>query len=379
MLRVIRQNITGLKYPVYASVVLSFASLGDAFLYAFLPQHAISWGIPVVWVGLLLSINRLIRILFNPFVLVLFARYGVRQVTIVASCTAILSTMGYGLGWGLASLIIFRMLWGISFAVLRIGAVAHAFAHTNMGISLGTSKSIQELGPVFALWTGPLLLSCFSDNTTFFLLALLSLPSLLYAYRLPHLGKTKAPIGIFTFKWPSLFNSMTFFVSFIVDGILIVILGVILTRNNVQLTNWMVTSIAAGLLAYRRICLIFFSPVSGVIADKIGFNKVFNVSVMLIVGGIAFILAGWEMIGLLIIFAFNSINSAMSPGGAANKQKDKLQAVTTNAGWRDTGAATGTLAGGFFLTGTFLFEVLIIAIFILAGLLFLNFIRSNRN
>src|SRR5688572_16017351 len=174
MLRVIKENISGLKTPLYSSLILSFASFGDAFLYPFLPQHAEVMEIPVVWIGVLLSINRFIRILFNPVVVKLFARYGVRTVTITASVMAIVSTVGYGLGWGLVSLILFRLIWGMAYAIMRISTMAYAFGHEYIGVSLGVGKSIQEAGPMLALWLGPLLLNYFSATNTFFLLALIS-------------------------------------------------------------------------------------------------------------------------------------------------------------------------------------------------------------
>src|SRR5688572_28733199 len=151
MLWIINKNIARIKNPVYASLPLAFVSLGDAFLYAFLPQYASSMNITVVWVGLLLSINRLIRIAMNPFVIVLFEKYGLRRTTIAASAIAIISTVGYGLGLGLLSLILFRILWGMAVSVLRMSTLAYAFKERNIGLSLGTSRSIQELGPMFAL------------------------------------------------------------------------------------------------------------------------------------------------------------------------------------------------------------------------------------
>ena len=98
----------GLKEPAYAALAITFASFGDAFLYPFLPQYAELMEIPVVWIGILLSINRFVRIVFNPFVTGLFNKHGVRKTTIMAAILAIISTMGYGLGLGLLSLIIFR-------------------------------------------------------------------------------------------------------------------------------------------------------------------------------------------------------------------------------------------------------------------------------
>ena len=378
MLRVINQNSTGLKYPLFASLTLSFASFGDAFLYPFLPQYAEVMQIPVVWIGVLLSINRFIRIVFNPFVPELFKRHGVRQTTIIASILAVVSTIGYGMGLGLLSLNNFRIVWGMAFAVLRISTLAFAFEHENIGFSLGISRSIQEAGPLFALWMGPILLTYFSIEMTFLYLSILSLPALLCALQLPELNYKATAQRMINFSLPSLFNSLTFLVSFIVEGILIIVLGFFIAKNNGQLTSLMITSLAAGYLVYRRLCFILFSPVSGAIADRIGFAKVFNGSVLMIITGLILLLMGWEMPGLIIIFTFNSVNSTMAPGGATDKQGDKIRAVATNASWRDIGAATGTLTGGLLLSGSLLPEVFIIATFILGAVLVLNYTTLKK-
>lgn len=379
MLRIITQNIQGLKYPLYASLTLSFASFGDAFLYPFLPQYAEVMQVPVVWIGVLLSINRFIRIAFNPVVIRLFAAYGARRITIIASIMAILSTTGYGLGWGLLSLLVFRIIWGMSFAVLRISTMAYAFEHTSPGISLGVGKSIQEAGPMLALWLGPMLLHYFTTANTFLLLAMISVPALFYAISLPDLPYLPAPGKSLLFRPPSLFNTMTFLVSFIVEGILIIVTGLLLAKNNPALTTRAVTTLAAGYLAYRRICFILFAPVSGAIADRAGFTRVFHFSLLMIIAGLTLLLAGWITAGLIIVFTFNSVSSTMAPGGASNKQADKLKAAAVNASWRDTGAATGTLIGGILLPDRFLFETFTMVTFTLAILLIIHFRTTHRD
>lgn len=379
MLRIIRANISGLKYPLYSSLTLSFASFGDAFLYPFLPQYAEVMEIPVVWIGVLLSINRFIRILINPVVVKLFARYGVRTVTITASVMAIVSTVGYGLGWGLLSLVLFRLIWGMAYAILRISTMAYAFEHEFIGISLGIGKSIQEAGPMLALWLGPLLLSYFSVTNTFFLLALISIPSLLYAISLPDLKYIPLAAKGITFNIPSLMNLMTFAVSFTVDGMLIVVTGLFLAKQNGSLTALAIMSFTAGYLAYRRVCFILFSPGAGVVAERFGFIKLFNFSFLMIITGLVLLLVGWVPAGLIIIFTFNSIYSTIAPGAIADQKTDKIKAVALNASWWDIGAATGALTGGAILSAAFLFETFMIAIFVLVFLLIIKFWKTDRN
>lgn len=377
MLRVIQTNITGLKHPVYSALTLSFASFGDAFLYPFLPQNAALLKIPVVWVGLLLSINRFIRIAFNPIAVRLFARYGVRSITIVASATAIVSTMGYGLQWGLYWLLLCRIFWGCSFAVLRISTLAYTLDHQRIGLSMGIAKSIQETGPMFSLWLGPILLHYVGPSCLFFVFAILSFPAVLCAVYLPELRYKTTNNAFRLFRLPSLFNALTFISSFAVEGFLVVVIGKLLLQGNPSLSLLTLTSIAAGYLAYRRICSIFFSPIGGVIADRFGFAVVFNFSILMIISGMVCLLSGWITVGLIVVLLFNSISNAMAPGNASIHPNNQLKAVAINASWRDIGAAMGTLAGGFILSSNWLFETLAVTTFILTALLFFYNRQTN--
>jgi DHA1 family multidrug resistance protein-like MFS transporter len=334
--------------------------------------------IPVVWIGVLLSINRFIRIAFNGVVIKLFARYGIRTITITASAMAILSTMGYGLGWGLFSLIIFRIIWGLAYAMLRISSLAYALEHEYIGISLGLGKSVQEVGPLLALWFGPVLLSYLSPFNTFFLLGMMSLPSILYAASLPVLSYIPVEKKSI-FNVPSLFNLLTFSSSFIVDGTLIIVTGQLLSQHNGRLTGIAITSMVAGYLAYRRICYVLFSPLSGLIAGRAGFIKIYNFSLLMIITGLLFLIFGWILPGLIIVLTFNSINNTMAPGAAANGKEDKIRAVAINASWQDMGAATGALTGGLLLAGNFIPETFTIVTFILALLFFIHLRKSRKS
>src|SRR5687767_7014930 len=175
----------GLKTPAFASLALAFASFGDAFLYPFLPVNNVAVGVPVVWVGVLLSINRFVRIFSNGVVVQLFAKYGLRFVMICAVLLAIISTAGYGIASGILAWIVCRILWGLSFSAMRIGTLGYALQQTRQGLALGVTRSFQEVGPMLSLFLTPLLVNNFEAKIIFFLLAGLSLPALWFAWKLP--------------------------------------------------------------------------------------------------------------------------------------------------------------------------------------------------
>jgi predicted MFS family arabinose efflux permease len=85
------------------------------------------------------------------------------------------------------------------------------------------------------------------------------------------------------------------------------------------------------------------------------------------------------MMGLVFIFTFNSVNSTMAPGGVANNQEDKISSVSVNATWRDIGSAVGAFTGGILLSERFLSEVIIIVIFIISVLLYINYRQVKQN
>ena len=377
MLRVISQPFTAIKTPMYASITLAFSSFGDAFLYPFLPIYAEKVGIPLVWIGVLLSINRLIRIFSNHILVGAFRRFGFRYITIVAAVLAIGSTAGYGMGWGVAGWLVLRVLWGISFSALRISSLGYALEHPRPGFSLGFSRGIYELGPMFALLAGPLLLKAWSPSIAFIALAAASLPAVYFACKLPELAQPVPARKIKLFRLPSTFNLLTFMATFLVEGMLIVLLGQLLLASDHHLTPMAVTALAAAWLAFRRVSFLVFAPLGGYLADRWGFHRLFSGSVIFICLGFGLLLLNYPFAGLSIIFIANSINAALAPGGASQEKEDKVRAVAENATWRDTGAALGTLAGGLLLSSDHLSITFTLILFLLLVILCIHLKRST--
>jgi MFS family permease len=362
-----------LKATSFAALALAFSSFGDAFLYPFLPVHSSMVGVPVIWVGLLLSINRFVRILSNIMIVHAFARFGLRSVMIFAAVLAIASTCGYGVAASLFAWILFRVIWGIAFSAMRIGTLGYALQHPHQGIALGISRSLQELGPALSLFVAPVLLKFFGASTIFFLLAAFSLPALYFALQLPNSdSRTLAFVGNRLLHWPSTLNSLTLFSAFIIDGIIVVVLGILFLDHRDHITVSTATALAAFYLGYRRVCLVLLSPAGGWIADRVGIERVFNVSMILIMIGLLIVFSGWIATGACVIFTFYSVNVAVTPGLVSKKLNQSLTAVAENATWRDIGAAVGALAGGWLIASTFLHMAIVTASVILGVFLLIQ-------
>ena len=125
-----------------SSSIMSLALLGDALLYAVLPAYAEDFGLTLPLVGVMLSVNRFVRVFAYGILARLTQTVGVRRMCIVASIAATASTAMYGLGDGPAIILLARVLWGLTYAVLVLATLSYAVEYrSKIGIRVG-------IGPV---------------------------------------------------------------------------------------------------------------------------------------------------------------------------------------------------------------------------------------
>jgi len=357
-----------LKPTIVSALVLALASFGDAFLYPVLPVNALQMGVPVVWVGFLLSVNRFIRLAANQAFGWLFNTFGYKKITIGAATFATLSTFCYGIAGSLFIWIVARVAWGLCYSSLRISCISYSLEGKQQGFSLGLSRGLQETGPILALIFGPLLMQFFSIQITFILFSILSIPAIILAFYLPERPKSVDPYKFSFNPVPSSFNLIVFLSALVVEGMLIVLIGRLFTTGAISFLE--LTAITAFYVGYRRFSNVFISPVAGKIADKLGIEKVFLTAVLLTVISLCLITLGFTEVGLLTTFTLQSISSALAPGGATVNQENRLKAIAANTTWRDLGSASGALVGGALL------KVDSVSIFIFAGTVVLFFAFS---
>ena len=97
--------------------------LGDSTLYTVLPQASIaaSVGVTLTMVGILLGINRLVRLLSNPIAGILFDRLPTRRLMIASLFIGFISTTILAIGRGFETYLLARVLWGIAWSGIWIG------------------------------------------------------------------------------------------------------------------------------------------------------------------------------------------------------------------------------------------------------------------
>ena len=155
-----------------SSWVLSFSLLGDALLYVVLPVNAEAFGVSMAMVGLLLSINRIVRTFTYGMVVRFALRIGLRNTAIIGSVTALLSTLGYALFEGGGALFMSRILWGLSYAALLLVTLSYASINpAATGTRIGISRSVEQVGPLFATIGGAALAGMVGPTSVFYYMA----------------------------------------------------------------------------------------------------------------------------------------------------------------------------------------------------------------
>lgn len=150
------------KRPIVIIALLTAVCLvGDSMLYVVLPTHLEEAGLSSLWqVGMLLSINRLVRLPLNPLIGFLYTKISARTGVLIAVLLAFFTTLSYGLVQGFIPLLIARSLWGVAWGFLRLGAyftILEYATDTTRGKSMGLYNGLYRLGSLVGMLAGGLL------------------------------------------------------------------------------------------------------------------------------------------------------------------------------------------------------------------------------
>jgi len=153
-----------LLFPAGFAMALSLA--GDLTLYAVLPAYASSIGLSLATLSVLLSANRLIRLVSNPLVGLLADRFNRRRMVLTGLTTGVLSTLLYVLAHGFWVFLIGRLVWGISWSILYIGIYCMVVDVTN-DQDRGWGSGILQTFYFFGLMLNPVIGGFLADQFGF--------------------------------------------------------------------------------------------------------------------------------------------------------------------------------------------------------------------
>ena len=333
---------------IASSSVLSLALLGDALIYAVLPVHADAFGISLVWVGILLSANRFVRVFAYGLVAQITTAVGPRRMCIAAAIGAVVSTALYGVGNGEVVLLLARALWGIAYAILVLVTLAYAVeVRAGAGARVGWSRAIQRLGPILALLGGAWLTQLMGPRSVFVVLAAITLIAIPLAMSLPR----DAPVAKRGPRPPALgrprtIDSLFFLQGMGVDGVFALTITLILAEKH---SLAVAVLSGAALLAMRHVGEAVAAPLFGILGDRFGAAKVFAVSVFLTAAGFLGVAAGFTVIGALLMLVFRGALASLGPATivqATAENDSVMEPLARMQAWRDFGAAVGPLMAG---------------------------------
>jgi MFS family permease len=142
----IQSNTSG-RTLIPLGIGIAVSLLGDSTLYTVLPDPDIAAqaGLTLAMVGILLGINRIVRILFNSTAGILIDRLSRRGLMIGSLCLGALSTAVFAFGRGFNLLLIGRILWGAAWSGLWIGA-------NTIVLDISTPDNRGRLSAQFQMW-----------------------------------------------------------------------------------------------------------------------------------------------------------------------------------------------------------------------------------
>lgn len=304
---------------VAVSGTVAFAIMGDSLLYGILPLAAEDLGLLPQQVGLLLSANRLIRLLSNTWLSTLFARFGPYRTFVVSAILGVLTTAVYGLGWGFLMLLMARMAWGISWSGLRQGSyqAIWAGAGSAAGRLMGLMWGVVRGGSAVSVLLGGFLFDCYGYQVTVWSIAAISTLAIPIALRLSwpagaQIGKpVSQPARNMLQGWQEALSDplqrtvlLVGFFKLLLNAILIATASLFLAERLGDQASGVLLGLEVGaltgiVLATRWFSDLFLGAVMGALSDRIGRIRLPVLLILLLCLGLAVML--WTPASLSIL------------------------------------------------------------------------------
>jgi MFS family permease len=352
---------------------IGLAILGDSFLYGTLPIEAENLGIALPLVGILLSVNRLVRLLSNTWASAVFEKLGPRRPFVFASILALLTTAVYGAGWGFFVFLLARMGWGIAWSALRQGGYQAVWTGGDRakGRLMGMLWGIIRLGSAFSVVFGGYLRDRFGYRTgvgSITALTALAIPVAL-SIRWPGSPRQTSTAGTSLRQgWREALKTapgrrllLAGFVHSAFEGVLISTTSLFLAGRlggNVLFPGLgaRIGTLAGVLLAIRWTSDMIFGPAVGALSDRIGQPRALLLLAALLLAAMAGVvgLNGAPLVLCLCVMFISSgglmITLAALASGIALKTERPHVYVGVYATAHDAGGAVGPLLA-YFATG----------------------------
>ena len=339
---------------VYFSTALSIVTLGDSLLYAILPSYYPHLGLAPIQVGILLSVNRWIRLSTNHLAEYCYRKYPGNPWVLFAFFTGSMVAIMYGLAETFVVFLIARILWGISFSFLRQAGVMTAVrsgVDADLGERMGYFRGINALLRAVGLFVGCFLHDVFGFSATLIGLGVLSFSAIPLGYhsqrRTTRLRETPPERVLKKNRFSVI--SCGFVLGIVGPGMIISTLGLVLKTHIGESFGIAGYSVGIATLTGLIIGIRWFvdgigSPVIGTVADRLGrqqsLSLLFSLNTVTLIT-IAFVTIPVALI--FLIFVFFICSTAQMTLLSAQAGESGPRSVASYATAMDFGMSIGPL------------------------------------
>jgi MFS family permease len=281
---------------IAAGTAIALCIMGDSLMYSVLPLHAahLGWALPLV--GILLSANRIVRLISNQWAGSAFERYGPRIPFVGSAALGLTTTFAYGLSAGFLVFLLARIAWGIAWSGLRQGGYVATWTGTQniRGRLTGLLLGLIRFGSAAGVVLGGVIYDHFGFVVAVETLAVIGLLAIPVALSIPwHRWTSNAdateptPPGTVTrtgwqqslelaFGRPELrWLSITSFFTYMLGGVIVSTTSIYILSKTTQATDALVFGVGVatitGLLHGARWSTnLLIGPLVGAMSDRIG-------------------------------------------------------------------------------------------------------------
>lgn len=311
------------RLVLLVSSVIALCILGDSLMYGILPLEAANLGISLPLVGVLLSANRLVRLISNTWSGAAFERWGARGPFIGATVLGLFSTTLYGIGWGFVVFLGARLLWGIAWSGLRQGGYEAVWygGGAIKGRLTGLLWGVVRMGSALSVLAGGLLYDRFGYTTTLIVVAGLTAGAIPLAYLVrwpasafqPPPPPSQAQADVHQRSWHDWWRALQkaearwlitgAALQFYLSGVVISTTSIFLadrlySTENSLLFGLGIGSITGILQGVRWLSDILFGPTIGRISDRFGQT---HMAVILVVIGFSALFGLSTLTGIMVV------------------------------------------------------------------------------
>jgi len=347
-------------FPLGLGTALSL--MGDATLYTVLPTHPADAGITLSSVGIILGVNRAVRLFLNGPAGLAYDRWPRRRLFVPALFIGALSTVIYAATHGFWPLLAGRLLWGLAWSGIWVGGatvILDVTTDQDRGRWTGLYQTWFFLGAALGAFAGGLLTDGLGYRATMWIgAALTALGGLAALVLLPETRGVRHHSGDATLPElrPRLRANRDLWLAvtlqginrFVTAGVLTATLALVVQERLAAAELALgVATLTGALMAGRTLLSTVSAPLAGALSDRLGSRWQVTLG-GLIIGAISMALIAWRtpvaillgiLSGAVTAGSLQALVTAITGDSVSRAQRGRAIGLLHTAG--DLGSAIG--------------------------------------